>query len=71
MELQLRRPVNFQALIAEIGWGRIRIAAALKVPDTTVQGWANGARPRHEHGEALLALWAHVTRKALGMAPRG
>ena len=44
------------------GYTHGQIAAAIDSTRGTVEGWKNkGARPRHEDGERLIALWGVVT----------
>ncbi|OGT02869.1 MAG: hypothetical protein A2143_05920 [Gallionellales bacterium RBG_16_57_15] len=43
------------------GYSHRTIAAVTSVATNTVRGWRDGARPRYEDGERLIALWSQVT----------
>lgn len=56
--------VNWFLVIVELcrrGYTHMTVAAAVGVPKSTVQGWKQGAEPRHSDGERMVMLWCQVT----------
>lgn len=48
-------------LCAIYGYTHSQVAVAVGAPKSTVQGWKQGATPKWEDGERLIALWVTVT----------
>jgi hypothetical protein len=56
--------VDWFRVMAELqgcGYNIANIAAAIRVPKSTMMGWRNlSAEPRHADGERLVELWMEV-----------
>jgi hypothetical protein len=67
-----RSVVDWASVLADLrarGLSVGGVAARLGVGRSTARGWADGAYPKHHDGEALIALWAKCTGRALSEAP--
>jgi hypothetical protein len=65
--------VNWFQVIVELcrrGYTHGSIAAAVDTPKSTVQGWKQGAEPKHCDGERMIALWCQVTGMGRDLLPR-
>lgn len=53
----------FQVIIGleRAGYSHSAISAAIGAPKSTVQGWKQGAEPKHSDGENVISLWCQVT----------
>lgn len=47
--------------VCRCGYTHSNIAMACGTAKSTVQGWKQGATPRWDEGEKLIALWCRVT----------
>lgn len=45
------------------GWSLYRIENELDIAKSTLNGWKDGAEPKHTDGEMLIKLWQIVTSK--------
>lgn len=64
MKKQNEPVVNWFQVIIDLcrkGYSHAAISAAVDAPKSTVQGWKQGAEPRHSNGEKLIELWCQVT----------
>lgn len=62
--LDVDEKVNWFLVIVDLerkGYSHSTIAAAVGSAKSTVQGWKQGATPKWDEGERLLALWETVT----------
>lgn len=65
--------VNWFLLIVELcrrGYTHSTIAAAVGSPKSTVQGWKQGAEPKHSNGERMIGLWVRVTGMGRDTLPK-
>ena len=66
--------VDWLAILLELGrlgYSNSALAAALRIPRTTLVGWKNsGVEPKHGDGEAVLVLWSRVVGRPVDQAPR-
>lgn len=46
------------------------LAIELLIPKSTLIGYRDGATPRHDDGETLLAFYLHVTNTVRGQEPK-
>ncbi|BAO29388.1 hypothetical protein [Sulfuritalea hydrogenivorans] len=56
--------MNWFLVIVELcrrGFTHSSIATSVGTPKSTVQGWKQGAEPKHCDGERMIALWCQVT----------
>lgn len=64
--------VNWFLVIVELcrhGYSMVAIAEAVDTPKSTVQGWKQGAEPKHCDGEVMISLWCQVTGTARDSLP--
>lgn len=46
------------------------VAGQLRIPESTILRWKQGAEPRYADGEALVSLWARLMDAPRDTAPR-
>lgn len=51
------------------GLGERGVARRIRVSKTTINGWKQGAEPRHSDGERLIALWCERLAQVRGEVP--
>lgn len=51
------------------GFPNSQVATATAIPRQTLCGYKDGAEPRHQDGETLLAFWMQVTGKDRAETP--
>lgn len=44
-------------------------AAMLKIPRSTIDGWKQGAEPKHSDGERLISLWCKTLGRVRAEVP--
>ncbi len=62
--------IDWVSVIYQCRMSDQKIANHLAIPPARVRGWRQyGYQPRHDDGQALLALWAAVTENSRESAP--
>lgn len=52
------------------GYKQRDIALSVNAPRTTLLGWRQGAAPKWNEGERLIAFWCRVTGKERDLLPK-
>lgn len=70
LEWLLGEPDPRNPELLRIPVGTITLARELDVPRGTLRRWLEGAEPRHDDGERIIAVWVRITGKAREYVPR-
>lgn len=66
MKLLPGQRVDWQRVLLDLrgqSVGHRRLSVLLQVPKSTIDGWANGAEPRHADGERLVVAWCSILQR--------
>lgn len=73
LRIRTERRVDWPQIITDLrgrGYTITAIAMRLRIPRTTIRGWADiDCEPRHADGERLIALWCASTGMERGQLP--
>lgn len=56
--------------LSKLGYTLHSIAIAIGVAKSTLIGWKQGAEPKYQDGERLVALWSRITESDRDRLPR-
>ncbi len=74
--IQPAEPVDWKRMFLTLrgeGYTLYDVSNFVGIPRMTLQGWMNGAEPRHQDGETVIRFWSEATqlpREALPVRPR-